>query len=66
MSESPVRCFTCGKIMFYDLYKNLRDDNLDKKQALDRMNLRRICCRRMIISNHDNTEKIIDYKLIKN
>lgn len=48
----PVRCFSCGKVVGdkWETYLTLlQDEQLTEGQALDRLKLRRYCCRRMIV-----------------
>lgn len=48
----PVRCYTCGTVVGSS-YKpfECRTQNVSAKSELDRLNLTRICCRRMLISH---------------
>ena len=57
----PVRCFTCGKVTgsVFEVYTKLLSDGYSEKDALDKLNLRRYCCRRMIISHVDLIEKLL-------
>ncbi len=62
----PIRCFTCGKVIAnkektYVYYVNKLE--MTEKDALDKMNLSRYCCRRMIISNVNLIEKILNYDI---
>ena len=62
----PIRCFTCGKVIAnkeetYLYYVNKLE--MSEKDALDKMNLSRYCCRRMIISNVNLIEKILNYNI---
>lgn len=48
--EIPIRCFTCGKQInttFYKIIHNIHNTSL--KQLMDKNNLKRYCCRRMIL-----------------
>ena len=51
----PVRCFSCGKPIghLYDQYKLALEEGLDKKQALDKVDLERFCCRSAMLSHVD-------------
>lgn len=46
----PVRCFTCGKVIGnkYETYTRLLSQEVSEKDALDQLELRRYCCRRMV------------------
>lgn len=49
----PVRCFSCGKVIGdkWETYLSyLQDENLSEGDALDKLELKRYCCRRMIVS----------------
>lgn len=49
----PVRCFTCGKVinMFYDKYVyEIEVCRKTPKEALDKLNITRYCCRSNFIS----------------
>jgi len=59
----PVRCFSCNKVIGskYELYKTYLKDH-SKEDALELLNLKRYCCKRMIISHIDDIpEKVIKY-----
>lgn len=73
----PVRCFTCGKVIGnkWDaylqhlqvfikqsfLFTNFFKDGSTEGDALDQLNLRRYCCRRMLLSHVDLIEKLLNY-----
>ena len=48
----PVRCFTCNKVIgqMWEPYTRHRRD-ASSKTALDALGLRRVCCRRMILTH---------------
>lgn len=56
----PVRCFTCGSVIgnleqkFIDHLEN----GLEKKEFLDNMNVRQICCRRMFLGYENIIDKL--------
>ena len=58
----PVRCFTCGKVIGnkWDSYLELKD-KYDEKTALDKLNLTRYCCRRMLLTHVDLITKLLNY-----
>lgn len=61
----PVRCFTCGKVVGnkYEAYaRYLLEDAVDAGEAMDRLKLKRYCCRRMILTHVDLIEKLLAYQ----
>ncbi len=59
----PVRCFTCGKEIsskFQD-FLDLKDDEVPSGIALDRLGMKRYCCRRMYLGHVDLSERILQY-----
>ncbi|OAO15719.1 DNA-directed RNA polymerases I/II/III subunit 10 [Blastocystis sp. ATCC 50177/Nand II] len=60
----PVRCFTCGKVMGnkWEAYLHyLEDENMDAATALDKLGLKRYCCRRMVLTHVDLIETLLKY-----
>jgi DNA-directed RNA polymerase I, II, and III subunit RPABC5 len=51
----PVRCFTCGKVvcMYHDKYRQLLQQGVPAKEALDSFGLRRYCCRTSVLAALD-------------
>lgn len=58
----PVRCFSCGAVIA-DKYKafNERKDNEDPKKILDDIGAKRYCCRRMILSQLDLIDEVVEF-----
>jgi len=67
----PVRCFTCGRVMadIVDYYENEKANIEENKKVdkmykihtahiLDKLGLKRYCCRRNLIANIDMMEII--------
>ncbi|VDK56270.1 unnamed protein product [Cylicostephanus goldi] len=56
----PIRCFTCGKVIGnkWEAYLVSHPFTGD---ALDALNLRRYCCRRILLSHVDMIEKLLNY-----
>lgn len=48
----PVRCFSCGKVVGdkWETYLTYLQDDMSEGDALDKLELKRYCCRRMIVS----------------
>ena len=49
----PIRCFTCGKLVgnTWDKYCELLQGGMEEKDALDTLELKRYCCRRMLLTH---------------
>ncbi|RUS23276.1 putative DNA-directed RNA polymerase subunit N [Endogone sp. FLAS-F59071] len=49
----PVRCFSCGKVIGnkWDEYLSLLQSDYNEGEALDRLGLKRYCCRRMVLTH---------------
>lgn len=70
----PIRCFTCGKVLAdkWELYEKLcaeqdqqNNDTTEKKgfensrgNILDKLDIKRVCCRRIMLSTVDLTSTI--------
>ncbi|ODV58889.1 DNA-directed RNA polymerase core subunit RPB10 [Ascoidea rubescens DSM 1968] len=59
----PVRCFSCGKVVGdkWEQYIKYLEDGLKEKDALDKLGLKRYCCRRMVLTHVDLIEKFLQY-----
>ena len=60
----PVRCFTCGKVTGnkYEKYIEYQQQGFTAAEALDKLGLFRICCRRILISHLDLTESLLEHQ----
>uniref|UniRef100_A0A5S6QLJ0 DNA-directed RNA polymerases I, II, and III subunit RPABC5 n=1 Tax=Trichuris muris TaxID=70415 RepID=A0A5S6QLJ0_TRIMR len=60
---SPIRCFTCGKVIGnkWETYLTLLQAEYTEGDALDALGLKRYCCRRMLLSHVDQIEKLLNY-----
>lgn len=61
----PIRCFTCGNIVgnLWKMYIELLINDYTESDALDSLGLKDICCRRMLLSHIDLSEKLLKYKI---
>jgi DNA-directed RNA polymerase I, II, and III subunit RPABC5 len=59
----PIRCFSCGSVIGnkWDLYQEYLRQGISAKDSLDKMKLRRFCCRRMILGHVDLVDKMLMY-----
>lgn len=64
--EIPVRCFTCGRVIanLWETYKANIVAGQSAKDVLDQLGLRRFCCRRMLLTHVDLSEKLIAYSSV--
>jgi len=63
----PVRCFTCGAVIGdkYEKFLKLIEDGVDPKDALDRLGVKRYCCRRMILTHVDVIDEFLVYRGVR-
>lgn len=59
----PIRCFTCGKLVAdkWEEFKQRLREGDDAGAILDSMRLKRICCRRMLVSHVDLFEEFMKF-----
>lgn len=59
----PIRCFTCGNVIGnkYNTYIEFLNKNYSSCEALDKINLRKYCCRRMFLTHVDLVDKLLNY-----
>ena len=59
----PVRCFTCGTLIAdkWDEFKKQIKDGEDSEKTLDKLNVKRWCCRRMFVSHIDLIEDFLPF-----
>ncbi len=60
----PIRCFSCGFPVaeHYDTYKDLVAKGKSSKDALDSLEIKKYCCRRMILANVDYIHEILKFQ----
>lgn len=59
----PIRCYSCNKVVGNKVedYNTLLEEGNTEKDALDKLGLKRYCCRRMILTNVEMIEKLLKY-----
>jgi len=59
----PVRCFTCGAVVAdkEDKFNELVAKGKTPKEALDKLGVKRYCCRRMFLGHVDVVEELVKY-----
>lgn len=61
----PIRCFTCAKLIAdkWEKYQDFIKNGLTEAEALDKVGLKRYCCRRMFLGHVDiNQEKLEQFE----
>ncbi len=59
----PVRCFTCGNLIadkFEDYHNRIRAGE-DNAKVLDSLNVKRYCCRRMLMTSVETIQQVIPF-----
>ncbi|RNF11755.1 DNA-directed RNA polymerase subunit [Trypanosoma rangeli] len=61
----PVRCYSCGKVIgnLYETYQQLLSEDYTEAEALNALQLDRMCCRRMILSHIDLVDDLLPYSV---
>lgn len=60
----PVRCFSCGQVVadkWEEYNSRVNVNKEDSVKVLDNLGVKRYCCRRMLVSNVDLIDDIINY-----
>ena len=57
----PVRCFTCGKVIasLWLSYLKMLEEGKDPEEALNLLDMRRMCCRRMFLTQVELIDELI-------
>tara|TARA_Y100000310_G_scaffold345856_1_gene471545 strand:+ start:20813 stop:21010 length:198 start_codon:yes stop_codon:yes gene_type:complete len=60
----PIRCFSCGKPIahLYKKYKEMISNGKSNKDALDKLDLKRYCCRAQFLGQIDTLELVNRFK----
>lgn len=60
----PVRCFSCGFPVaeYYDEYKNLIANGKTPKDAMNTLQIKRYCCRRMFLANSEYSGELLKFQ----
>ncbi len=60
----PVRCFTCGKPIghLWEKYQEMIKKGSSPKEALDKLGVKRFCCRAIFISHIEAIDKVMKFK----
>lgn len=74
MSSIPVRCFTCGKVVankwrdYAAMVEPVSEYEgaetppaMSSREALDKLGLKRYCCRRMLLAHVDLNSRMLKY-----
>lgn len=59
----PIRCFTCGTLIAdkWDEFKIQIKEGENPEKILDKLNVKRWCCRRMLVSHIDLIEDFLPF-----
>jgi DNA-directed RNA polymerase subunit N len=60
----PIRCFSCGQVVadkWEEYNKRVNVDHEAAEKVLDDLEVKRYCCRRMLLGNVDLIDDIINY-----
>ncbi len=59
----PVRCFTCGTLIAdkWDEFVKRIDEGENPRKILEDLNVKRWCCRRMLVSHTDLIDDFLPF-----
>ena len=60
----PIRCFSCGKQLagLFEQFSQRVDKGEKPEKVLDELGVKRYCCRRMLFTQADLIDEIMQYK----
>jgi DNA-directed RNA polymerases I, II, and III subunit RPABC5 len=63
----PIRCFTCAKVIAnkFEPYEELLREGVSISDAFQKLQLKRYCCKRMILTHVQLCDKLIKEIKIK-
>lgn len=63
--EIPIRCFSCGKVIahLWEPFQQKLEEGKSPDTALNELNVRKQCCRRMLLSHIELIDQVIPYEL---
>lgn len=67
MALIPVRCFTCRQVTGnkWDAYVARLKEGQTSDQALDALKVKAPCCRRMLFTHMDTSERLLRYQALE-
>ncbi len=59
----PIRCFSCNKVLGdkWRPYQAMLNEGTSSKDAMHTLKITRYCCKRMMLCNVDNFDKLLCY-----
>lgn len=59
----PIRCFTCGGVIAnkYEEYAKRVKEGESPEKVLDKLGVKRYCCRRMFLGHVNSIDEVIKY-----
>ena len=59
----PVRCYSCGAVIAdrWKKYLDLLEEGKKIEEALDEVDLKRYCCRRMYVSHVELLQEVVPF-----
>ena len=59
----PVRCLTCNKVIgnLWEPYTKMLKEGFSENDSMNKLNLTRYCCKRMLLTHVDLIPKLIKY-----